>query len=206
MWPEPTPEQERRIACTLGGNAAFHNWHNDFSHIIDPNERRRLALSEIDKVPFGWYHVRAISVAGIGFFTDSYDIFAINFTIQMLGLAFWPANGGIMTSNVSSALKAATSGGAVIGQIGFGILADILGRRRMYGVELVTIIASTLAQSLSSPSHAMTLTGLLVFWRVIMGIGVGGDYPMSAIITSEYVLYCSCISKFSVKSQDTLGE
>lgn len=64
---------------TSGGNAAFHNFHNDFAHIQDPNERRRLALAEIDKAPFGWYHVRAIVVAGIGFFTDAYDIFAINF-------------------------------------------------------------------------------------------------------------------------------
>ena len=59
---------------TAGGNAAFHNFNNDFAHISDPNERRRLALAEIDKAPFGWYHVRACVVAGIGFFTDSYDV------------------------------------------------------------------------------------------------------------------------------------
>ena len=59
---------------TAGGNNAFHNFHNDFAHIQDPNERRRLALAEIDKAPFGWYHVRACVVAGIGFFTDSYDV------------------------------------------------------------------------------------------------------------------------------------
>lgn len=35
---------------TSGGNAAFHNFHNDYAHIQDPNERRRLALAEIDKV------------------------------------------------------------------------------------------------------------------------------------------------------------
>lgn len=28
---------------------------NDYSHIQDPNLRRRLALSEIDKTPFGSY-------------------------------------------------------------------------------------------------------------------------------------------------------
>ncbi len=28
---------------------------NDYSHISDPNLRRRLALSEIAKVPFGMY-------------------------------------------------------------------------------------------------------------------------------------------------------
>jgi MFS transporter, PHS family, inorganic phosphate transporter len=32
---------------TYGGNAAFHNFHNDYSHIQDPNLRRRLALSEV---------------------------------------------------------------------------------------------------------------------------------------------------------------
>lgn len=47
---------------TSGGNNAFHNFNNDFAHIDDPNERRRLALAEIDKAPFGWYHVRAILV------------------------------------------------------------------------------------------------------------------------------------------------
>jgi MFS transporter, PHS family, inorganic phosphate transporter len=56
---------------TSGGNAAFHNFNNDFAHVADPNERRRLALAEIDKAPFGWYHVRAIVVAGVGFLTDS---------------------------------------------------------------------------------------------------------------------------------------
>ncbi len=62
------------VQKTAGGNSAFHNFHNDFAHITDPNERRRLALAEIDKAPFGWYHVRACVVAGIGFFTDSYDV------------------------------------------------------------------------------------------------------------------------------------
>ncbi len=188
MWPEPTPEQEERqtrAVRTIGGNAAFHNFHNDYSHILDPNERRRLALAEIDKVPLGWYHVRAVVVAGVGFFTDSYDIFAINLVTQMLGMTFYEDAGGVMPYNVQTAVKAATSGGTVIGQIGFGFLADILGRRRMYGIELIIILVATLSQSLASPSPAVTMTGLLTFWRVVMGIGIGGDYPMSSVITSE---------------------
>jgi PHS family inorganic phosphate transporter-like MFS transporter len=75
---------------TEGGNAAFHNFNNDYAHIADPNERRRLALAEIDKAPFGWYHVRAILVAGIGFFTDAYDIFAIGIVTTMLGAVSFP--------------------------------------------------------------------------------------------------------------------
>jgi len=102
--PEPALPTSR--IRTYGGNAAFHNFYNDYSHVTDPNLRRRLALSEVDKIPFGWYvedtfswwpktantdryHVRAVTVAGIGFFTDSYDIFAINLITSMLGMVFW---------------------------------------------------------------------------------------------------------------------
>jgi PHS family inorganic phosphate transporter-like MFS transporter len=111
---------------TTGGNAAFHNFHNDFAHIQDPNERRRLALAEIDKAPFGWYHVRAIVVAGIGFFTDAYDIFAINLVVAMLGVVYWQGaakSPGTLPTNSDTAIKVATSGGTVIGQVGFGWLA-----------------------------------------------------------------------------------
>lgn len=174
---------------TAGGNAAFHNFHNDFAHIQDPNERRRLALAEIDKAPFGWYHVRAIAVAGIGFFTDAYDIFAIGLVTSMLGVVYWhdaQHSPGKIPSTADTAIKVATSGGTVIGQVGFGLLADIVGRKRMYGLELILIIFATLAQALSSDSYAISIVGLIIFWRVLMGTGIGGDYPLSSIITSEF--------------------
>jgi len=175
--------------ATQGGNAAFHNFHNDFVHIQDPNERRRLALAEIDKAPFGWYHVRAIVVAGIGFFTDAYDIFAINLVTAMLGVVYWQgasgSHAGKIPTNSDTAIKVATSGGTVLGQVGFGWLADIVGRKRMYGLELILIIFATLAQALSAPSRAISIVGILIFWRVMMGIGIGGDYPLSSVITSE---------------------
>lgn len=82
--------------------------------------------------------------------------------------------------------KVATSGGTVIGQLGFGMLADIVGRKRMYGLELIIIIFATLAQALSSNSPSMSIVGIIIFWRVLMGVGIGGDYPLSAIITSEF--------------------
>lgn len=94
-------------------------------HVQDPNERRRLALAEIDKAPFGWYHVRAILVAGVGFFTDSYDIFAVSLLTIMLGIVYYPGVGK-MPTNSDTAIKLATSAGTVIGQFGFGALADIV--------------------------------------------------------------------------------
>ncbi|QPC73054.1 hypothetical protein HYE68_003806 [Fusarium pseudograminearum] len=178
-------QEARPVAKTSGGNNAFHNFHNDFAHIADPNERRRLALAEIDKAPFGWYHVRACIVAGVGFFTDSYDIFCVSMLTIMLGIVYYPEKGKLPTSS-DNAIKLSTSAGTVIGQLGFGMLADIVGRKRMYGLELIVIIFATLAQALTAGSPSTSLVGLIIFWRVIMGVGIGGDYPLSSIITSEF--------------------
>lgn len=96
-------------------NRALYNFYNDYSHIHDSNLRRRLALSEIDKVPFGLHResypsrfslssfprslakvsrgvgadIRAILVSGGGFLLDSYDFFSINLVTTLLGLVFW---------------------------------------------------------------------------------------------------------------------
>jgi PHS family inorganic phosphate transporter-like MFS transporter len=154
----------------------------------DPRERRRRALARIDEAPFSWRHVRAVIVAGVGFFTDSYDIFAINLAVSMLGVVFWQgavSDPGKIPSSSDTAIKVSTSGGTVLGQLFFGWLADRVGRKRMYGIELMIIILATLAQALAASSTAISITGLLVFWRVIMGVGIGGDYPLSSVITSE---------------------
>lgn len=165
---------------TSGGNNAYHNFNNDFAHIEDPNERRRLALAEIDKAPFGWYHIRACIVAGVGFFTDSYDIFAVSLLTIMLGIVYSQHHKGVLTTPQDTAIKVSTSAGTVIGQLGFGALADVLGRKKMYGLELILIIVATLAQALTGPGPGTSIVGLMIFWRVLMGIGkssVGNQAP-----------------------------
>lgn len=116
-------------------------------------------------------------VAGVGFFLDSYSIFAINLITTFLGVVFWEGsksangfggNNGVLPTSVSQTLKASTSAGIVIGQVLFGWLADIFGRRRMYGIELGIIVLSTLNCALASPSQSMSSTGLLTFWRVVL--------------------------------------
>lgn len=50
----------------------------------------------------------------------------------------------------------------------------MVGRKKMYGLELILIIFATLAQSLSADAPALTIVGVVIFWRVLMGIGIGG--------------------------------
>ncbi|KJZ77000.1 hypothetical protein HIM_03321 [Hirsutella minnesotensis 3608] len=185
MATSSSPRPAAAVTKTSGGNSAYHNFHNDFAHVTDLNERRRLALAEVDKAPFGWYHIRAIAVAGVGFFTDSYDIFTASLLTIMLGIVYYPGK-GVMPNSSDNAIKLATSGGTIVGQLGFGYLADVCGRKRMYGLELILIIFATFGQALTSSSPSCDIIGLIIFWRVLMGIGIGGDYPLSSIITSEF--------------------
>ncbi|KAF9234629.1 major facilitator superfamily domain-containing protein [Melanogaster broomeanus] len=148
------------------------------------NDRRRAALEEIDNAPFSWFHVKVCLVAGVGFFTDAYDIFAISIAANMLAYVY--GKGGVLTAWQSTGVKAATPVGNLFGQLVFGWLADILGRKRMYGIELMIMIIATFGQALSGSAPAVSIIGVIIVWRFIMGVGIGGDYPLSAIISSEF--------------------
>lgn len=89
----------------------------------------------------------------------------------MLGYVFW--TDGKIPQTSDTAVKLATSAGTVVGQLGFGWLADVLGRKHVYGFELIFVIWATLAQALVGQSPGMEITGILTFWRVLMGIGIG---------------------------------
>ncbi|KAF9996867.1 Inorganic phosphate transporter pho84 [Entomortierella chlamydospora] len=160
--------------------SAYNNAKSDAEQL---NERRREALAKIDNAEFGWFHIRACLVAGVGFFTDAYDLFAINLVTPMLGVIYY---GGTLPSDLDLGIKVAASVGTFLGQIGFGYLADRLGRKRMYGIELMIIIVATLGQALSGVGSTLSLPAALIIWRVIVGVGIGGDYPLSAVITSEF--------------------
>ncbi|KAJ7650411.1 phosphate permease [Roridomyces roridus] len=151
------------------------------------DERRRAALAEVDNAKFSWFHVKVCLVCAIGFFTDAYDIFAINIGAQMIGYVYGKGTPGKLDSNTQDlGIKVATPVGTLVGQLAFGWLADVVGRKRMYGVELMIIIVGTFAQALAGSGHAVSIVGVLIVWRFLTGIGIGGDYPLSATIASEF--------------------
>jgi PHS family inorganic phosphate transporter-like MFS transporter len=173
MNPEKAPSDGSYPQQGKGDNIAY---------ILD--ERRRAALADVDNATFSWFHVKVCLVAGVGFFTDAYDIFAINIASTMLGYVY--GKGQKLSANQDLGVKVATPVGTLVGQLLFGWLADVLGRKRMYGVELMIIITGTFAQALAGNGHAVRIIGVLVVWRFITGVGIGGDYPLSAVISSEF--------------------
>ncbi|KAG8941961.1 hypothetical protein FRC04_003920 [Tulasnella sp. 424] len=163
------------------------------SHYTDPNEATRKAkLEEVEqddshRPPFilSYPEVKLLGIAGVGFFLDAYDLFVINPVATMLQYRLY--GGHSLPSNLEGFMKAGANIGSVIGQFTFGYLADALGRKAVYGKELMLIILATIL-CLTTPTGSISPNGCLIYlgmFRILLGVGVGGDYPMSASVTSD---------------------
>ncbi|TFK37800.1 phosphate transporter [Crucibulum laeve] len=129
--------------------------------------------------------VKLLGIAGVGFFLDAYDLFIINPVATMLQYRLY--GGGPLPANLEGFVKAGANIGSVIGQFAFGYAADALGRKAVYGKELMLIIFATI-MTLTTPTGSLSPNACLIYlgiFRILLGVGVGGDYPMSASITSD---------------------
>ncbi|KAG6026618.1 hypothetical protein E4U41_001227 [Claviceps citrina] len=129
------------------------------------------------------WNFRIWGVAASGFLTDSYNLFSTNVILASVAYVYYP-DGGQWPSLL---INLFTLLGSVLGQLLFGFLADYFGRTRLYGIELVLVIVSTLGVATSSRGVGdLSFLGLFIWWRFVMGIGIGAEYPLSAVITSEW--------------------
>uniref|UniRef100_A0A0D6QR60 Major facilitator superfamily (MFS) profile domain-containing protein n=1 Tax=Araucaria cunninghamii TaxID=56994 RepID=A0A0D6QR60_ARACU len=147
-------------------------------------------LNALDQAKTQWYHFTAIIISGMGFFTDAYDLFCITTVTKLLGRLYYydPASGkpGSLPPNVSAAVNGVALCGTLAGQLFFGWLGDKLGRKKVYGLTLLTMVGGALASGLSFGNTAKSVMTTLCFFRFWLGFGIGGDYPLSATIMSEY--------------------
>ncbi|RVD84037.1 uncharacterized protein DFL_005805 [Arthrobotrys flagrans] len=131
--------------------------------------------------------LKLLLIAGVGFFLDSYDLFIINLVTPVWIDEYWGGNSSSYPFFLRGCVNGAANLGNVIGQLSFGFLGDAFGRRFVYGKELIIciigmIMVISLPNSIPTPHKKMVW---ILCWRIFMGVGIGGDYPMSASITSE---------------------
>src|SRR5215469_9635107 len=132
------------------------------------------AFQALDDSKISKFQIKTMFVSGMGFFTDAYDLFVIGIVVSLLKTQW-----SLSTSQVSW-LNSATLLASAFGAIIFGRVADMLGRKRIYGYEVLILAAGAIASAFS-PNYTF-----LLVCRIILGIGIGGDYPVSATIMSEY--------------------
>eukprot|EP00920_Eleutheroschizon_duboscqi_P005170 GHVT01011920.1.p1 GENE.GHVT01011920.1~~GHVT01011920.1.p1 ORF type:complete len:710 (+),score=154.53 GHVT01011920.1:112-2241(+) len=127
----------------------------------------------------------AILGCGLGFFADAYDFFVIDLVLDILIALEGP------TSLQISIVAAATLAGAFLGQIAFGLFADLLGRRFCFLLTAALVVVGALLSASSCHIPAGTslpwppLLAQIAIARFLLGLGVGGEYPLAAAVSSE---------------------
>jgi MFS transporter, PHS family, inorganic phosphate transporter len=136
--------------------------------------RSRDLIAALDETSLSRFHLRAALVSGMGFFTDAYDLFVIGIASTLIATE-WNLSTGRLALLNSTMLIAAFLGACV-----FGRFADVAGRKRVYWMVAVIMVVAALGSALSPNLW------VLVGFRFLLGLGVGGDYPVSAVLMSEY--------------------
>jgi MFS family permease len=143
--------------------------------VIAASPPSRTTVSQLlDDAPLSRFHRRAVVISGMGFFTDAYDLFVIG-TVAAIVTTQWHLS-TIQTSWVTGSAIL----GAFIGAFVFGRVADVIGRRTVYVSVAVIMVLGAVASALA-PSLVF-----LIVARFVLGLGIGGDYPVSAVMMSEY--------------------
>ncbi|SDA56750.1 MFS transporter [Sinorhizobium sp. NFACC03] len=129
----------------------------------------------LDRAGTGPYQYRLIGIFGLVWAADAMQVLAVGFTAASIAATF-----GL---TVPQALQTGTLFflGMLIGAIGFGRLADRIGRRR---VLIVTVACDAIFGMLSilAPSF-----GVLLFLRFLTGAAVGGTLPVDYAMMSEFL-------------------
>ncbi|KAL5983395.1 phosphate ion transport [Asimina triloba] len=145
---------------------------------------RLQVLTALDTAKTQYFHFKAIVIAGMGLFTDAYDLFCIFPIMKLIGRIYYEQ--GVTPPHVVSAMVAIALLGTVFGQLVFGWLGDRLGRRRVYGLALLLMVSSSVGCGFSVCRTRKCVLTSLCFFRFWLGVGIGGDYPLSATIMSEF--------------------
>lgn len=126
-------------------------------------------LNALDVAKTQWYHFTTIIIAGMGFFTDAYELFCISLVTKLLGRIYYQKEGdstpGTLPSNVLAAINGVAFCGTLAGQLFFGWLGDKMGRKRVYGMTLLLMVIGSVASDLSFGSDPKFVMATLCFFR-----------------------------------------
>ncbi|RLN57948.1 hypothetical protein BBJ28_00002603 [Nothophytophthora sp. Chile5] len=121
-------------------------------------------------------------VRGLGFFNDAYDLFVMNIVNVVLTEQYGKA---VYTSYLKSWVSAAAIIGAVVGQLLFGFLGDVFGRKVNMIATCVLLIFGSILCTVAYAGDGSATLWFLVVARIILGIGIGGEYPLAASSSAE---------------------
>ncbi len=115
------------------------------------------------------------TLSAMGYFLDGYDLSVISvFTLVLVTYNIFSYNAFTESFVTGSALL-----GAFVGAVLFGHFADKIGRRYLYIFDLIFFAVFAILSALSTNIYEM------IIFRFFVGWGVGADYALSPVYTTE---------------------
>ncbi len=129
--------------------------------------------SQLDALPVGRVHRKVVVAIGLGLFFEVYEIFLSSSIATALKTEYHLGGTALQLLMASSFI------GMLIGAAAFGRIADRIGRRKAFLLNLVWFsVCSLLAAVAPTPA-------LLVAARFLAGIGIGAEYPVADSYLSD---------------------
>ncbi|WP_244849718.1 MFS transporter [Caballeronia sp. SL2Y3] len=136
---------------------------------------RASAAARLERLPFSSYHRTIFIIIAVAFFFDSVDLGTMTFVLGSIKTEF-----GLSTAT-AGLVASASFFGMVLGAAVAGLLADRFGRRPVFQWSMVLW---GVASYLCSTAHSVES---LIFYRVLLGIGMGMEFPIAQTLLSEFV-------------------
>ncbi|MDR0247014.1 MAG: MFS transporter [Burkholderiales bacterium] len=118
---------------------------------------------------------KLLVMAGLGFMFDALDVGLLSFIMAAL-----KHDWGLSTTELGW-IGGINSIGMALGALMFGMLADRIGRKKVF---IMTLLTFSIASGLSAASVSLAM---LLFLRFFIGLGLGGELPVASTLVSESV-------------------
>ncbi|MQA06506.1 MAG: MFS transporter [Streptosporangiales bacterium] len=109
----------------------------------------------------------------IGWIFDYYEVFLLTFLLIPISKAFG------LSAGQSAWLISASLASIAVGGVGFGLVADRIGRQRVLIITVLVYSLATLARA-ASPNYET-----LMILTLIAGLGLGGEYGVGQSLITE---------------------
>jgi len=130
-------------------------------------------IARVERLPVSWWHVKTRVIIGVATFFDAFDALAIASVLPVL-VPMWKLSPPQIGFLISAGYV-----GQLIGALLFGWIAERYGRMTGMIWSIATFAVMSCACALAWDYNS------LVAFRIIQGLGLGGEVPIAAVYISE---------------------
>lgn len=138
------------------------------------NATVQTATAAMDSAKLSRLHWKVWFLSAMGICLDGFDLFIIAIALPFIMLSF-----PHLSPSMTGMILAASPIGCIFGATIFGRFTDKLGRKTVLLIDLLFFVVFAGMSAIAWDAES------LIFFRFLLGIGIGADYPVSSTYITE---------------------